>query len=509
MIDFLMSVASMVVAATFAIILVLLCRKHLQEFFGARIAYAFWAIVPIAMIASMLPADVVYKVDVLPEIEVANIKNSAVAVQPREVVESAFIPEDNKPFFYSLSIIGGLAVFWIVGVGLKIIRMAVQQRQIMKQTGLKKIHGNVFKASRNDVGPAVVGVLRPRIIVPENFHSVFSEEEQKLILAHEQSHIQAGDLRANLVAAAIKAVNWFNPLVYVAFNYFRMDQEFACDERVMRTHHAQRKLYAETLLKSQLMFQHTAPFSCAWKPSGMHPLTQRVGKLKNGEPTMTRRTLGLTALAVSALTIGSSAWATLASNTVYIESPSARVVEVTDSEEAELGSALVTTLLEGQRQAARVLVKSGANVNYFMPGDGTPLLIAADNGDLGMVNMLIEAGADVNKPAPGDGNPLIAAAGSRNLDIAGLLVKHGADVNGFVLGDETPLIQAVQNNDYAMTKFLVENGADVNLRVKTGNEIYGRAEYRSPLGQAELKASSKIVNYLKRQGATPVVGKED
>ena len=509
MIDFLMSMASMAAAATLAIVLVLLCRKHLQEVFGARIAYAFWAIVPIAMIASVLPADVVYKVNAQPDVEVVSVENSTVTARPREATGSTFAPEEKAPFFYFFSVIGGIAVLWIAGVLLKITRMAVLQRQIMKQTGLKNIHGNVFKASRNDVGPAVVGVLKPRVIVPENFHSVFSVDEQKLILAHEQSHIKAGDLRANLIAAIIKALNWFNPLVYIAFDYFRIDQEFACDERVMRTHSAQRKLYAETLLKSQLMFQHTAPFSCAWKPSGMHPLKQRVGKLKNGEPTMTRRTLGLAALAVSAATIGSAAWATMATNTIYIEDRVERVVKVENDLSDAQGYALVNALLEGHRSHARALIKGGADVNYFVDGDGTPLLIAADEGDLDLVKMLVEAGADVNKPAPGDGNPLISAAGRDELDVARYLIKAGADVNGFVLGDETPLIQAVQGNNFEMTRLLVENGADVNLRVKTGNEIYGRSEYRSPLGQAELRASKKIVNYLKQHGAKPVVGKED
>ena len=108
----------------------------------------------------------------------------------------------------------------------------------------------------------------------------------------------------------------------------------------------------------------------------------------------------------------------------------------TDETAAErtLGRSLVQALQEGQMVEARALIEAGADVNYHLRGDGTPLVIAARFGSRDMVQYLIEHGADVNQPAPGDGNPLIMASMFGHLDVARLLVERGANVNGVVAG---------------------------------------------------------------------------
>ncbi|MBO6963080.1 MAG: hypothetical protein JJ850_00580, partial [Kordiimonadaceae bacterium] len=45
-------------AATVAIFAVAVMRGKLRQLFGARVAYTFWLIVPMAVIASMLPTGI-------------------------------------------------------------------------------------------------------------------------------------------------------------------------------------------------------------------------------------------------------------------------------------------------------------------------------------------------------------------------------------------------------------------------------------------------------------------
>ena len=60
-------------------------------------------------------------------------------------------------------------------------------------------------------GPAVVGVLRPRIVTPGDFEGAYSPQERRLVLAHEATHIARQDSRINAMAALVRCLNWFNP----------------------------------------------------------------------------------------------------------------------------------------------------------------------------------------------------------------------------------------------------------------------------------------------------------
>jgi beta-lactamase regulating signal transducer with metallopeptidase domain len=97
-----------------------------------------------------------------------------------------------------------------------------------------------------DVGPAVVGLLRPCIVLPRWIVSA-PEETQALVLAHEQSHLDAHD--AQLLAVAIMLIvtmPWNLPLWW-QLRRLRFAIEMDCDARVLRGGHDASR-YGETLI---------------------------------------------------------------------------------------------------------------------------------------------------------------------------------------------------------------------------------------------------------------------
>ena len=76
------------------------------------------------------------------------------------------------------------------------------------------------------------GVLRPKIILPAGAAS-WTEDRQRIVLAHELEHVRRGDGAMQLAAELLRAVHWFNPLMALACRRLRQESEYACDDAVL------------------------------------------------------------------------------------------------------------------------------------------------------------------------------------------------------------------------------------------------------------------------------------
>ena len=92
-----------------------------------------------------------------------------------------------------------------------------------------RLYDNVYLA-QDIKTPFTLGVLRPRIYLPEGL----KEKEQEYIVAHEKYHIWRKDHLVKIVAYIVLCIHWFNPLVWYAFFAAGKDMEMSCDEAVMR-----------------------------------------------------------------------------------------------------------------------------------------------------------------------------------------------------------------------------------------------------------------------------------
>ena len=146
----------------------------------------------------------------------------------------------------------------------------------------------------------------------------------------------------------------------------------------------------------------------------------------------------------------------------------------------------------------QLLLEKGANVNIqHQQNKRRGLLhIAADEGDLGMVQLLIDNRADVNTRTFLGQTPLNYAIKSdnvNNLEIVELLINNGALIEYQNLRGNTALHIAAQLGRKEIVEFLINNGANVNVT----NTKHGT----TPLHDAINKGYEEIAELLIANGA--------
>jgi bla regulator protein blaR1 len=97
-----------------------------------------------------------------------------------------------------------------------------------------------------DIGPAVVGLLRPRIVLPVWLLDS-PDEQQAAAIAHEQSHIEARDPALLTIALCLIALMPWNMPLWWQLRRLRCAIEVDCDSRVLKGGHAL-AVYGETLI---------------------------------------------------------------------------------------------------------------------------------------------------------------------------------------------------------------------------------------------------------------------
>ena len=78
--------------------------------------------------------------------------------------------------------------------------------------------------------PAVVGWLRPVVLVPVGALSGFPPEQIEALLLHELAHIRRHDYLINVFQNIVEAVLFYHPAVWWISGHIRAERELCCDE---------------------------------------------------------------------------------------------------------------------------------------------------------------------------------------------------------------------------------------------------------------------------------------
>jgi bla regulator protein blaR1 len=97
------------------------------------------------------------------------------------------------------------------------------------------------------VEPGAVGIWRQRILMPNGIEATLSPSQLEAVLDHEWQHVRRRDNLLASLHAAVQALFWFHPLVWVIGRRLVDERELACDEAVLES--AAADDYAEGILK--------------------------------------------------------------------------------------------------------------------------------------------------------------------------------------------------------------------------------------------------------------------
>jgi bla regulator protein BlaR1 len=145
-----------------------------------------------------------------------------------------------------------LGALWLVGA-LAVLARAVSRWMLVRRALHDSKETNQafvipVRSSASQLEPAIVGILRPVLLLPQGLDQCLAPEEIHAVLAHERCHVLWRDNLAAALHMLVEALFWFHPLIWWLGARLVDERERACDEQVLADGHSPAS-YAEGILK--------------------------------------------------------------------------------------------------------------------------------------------------------------------------------------------------------------------------------------------------------------------
>lgn len=220
------------VVLSMLVCLVLLLRLPLARLSSPRWTYLLWVLPGSYLLMSALPAEVAATA--------AHLTTGVLVIDPTGITSQ--IPAWAEMGVIAVWLGGAMLAF--ADLALRQVRCRhalLQQSRVLDASERKQLAEQcrrmlIFPLIDARVvaglqGPALLGLWRPLLLLPEGFFSSCPAPE--LVLRHELVHFKRRDHWSNAAVAVLRCLFWFNPLLWWAEHRFRDDQEVACDHAVM------------------------------------------------------------------------------------------------------------------------------------------------------------------------------------------------------------------------------------------------------------------------------------
>ena len=262
---------------------VIIVRFFLKKRSSKRSICLLWLLVALRLLlpASLLPESPVSLQQ--PESPPAQVYHDL--RQQQETYLSA--PPEQRPAMVQtvaaqrFALLDQLPAIWLGGVGCMLLYMAVSLLRLRwRLRRARHVEGNVYRCTEWST-PFVLGVIAPRIYVPETV----SEQDFSQVLAHEKCHIRRWDHVFKPLAFLLLAVHWFDPVLWVAYVLLGRDMESACDEMALKNATpAQRAAYSRALVACAAQPKMTAVCPLAFGEVAVKERVKNV--LQNRKPAV-------------------------------------------------------------------------------------------------------------------------------------------------------------------------------------------------------------------------------
>ncbi len=270
-----------------AIGLFLLLRPWLQRLIGSQWLGLLWILL---LARLLLPFPVHSPWHLIPSpfstmgTSADRITQTTVQVAGKDATVSEGHPAKATPPATAASdtMTGLLAMIWLSGVvtglGGLAIRTLRTRRLAAKalpatDTHLLEIFHSIPSELRGHVGlrttdalkiPALAHSFHPQIWIPQGWREQWTAREMRHVLLHELGHANRRDLLIQRLFSIAQCLHWFNPLIWVASHYARLDREMACDAWVLtQCGEEETAAYGMTLVKTARWLHHSPAASSA------------------------------------------------------------------------------------------------------------------------------------------------------------------------------------------------------------------------------------------------------
>jgi len=247
--------------------------------------------------------------------------------------ETSKQPDRLSIFFQSIlsgittaNVINGVGLVWLAGFLLLLARLFYGAASLhgfkkglikIKDTRLDKVlrqAQETFRfrslpevyASREVKSPVVLGIARPRVVLPQKVYRKLSNKEIKSILLHELSHIYHKDQVTGVLQRIVTALYWWNPFVHTVSTDFSKAREEISDNHAIIGNNSRE--YAECLvnLAEKTALVNRLPFLRGLAVRHI-PMRERINQILSKERIMateTKKSTTLVILLVFVLSIG-------------------------------------------------------------------------------------------------------------------------------------------------------------------------------------------------------------
>ena len=186
----------------------------------------------------------------------------------------------------------GLLIVWALGAGVVILQLLAAYARLARVRrrarrlpedptagGMAQAMGirepvEILEGAAGSM-PMTFGMWRPVVFLPADA-AAWEDSRRHMVLLHELAHVHRGDTASHLLARVALALNWWNPLAWMAWRECVCESERAADDLVLETG-ARASEYARHLLEVARSMQ-TSPMT-VWAAVAMAQKSQLEGRL--------------------------------------------------------------------------------------------------------------------------------------------------------------------------------------------------------------------------------------